>query len=196
MIQLNYSYNFSLLDIDNEIWGVVSGSNGRFMVSNMGRVKSVKKSWITWRGGVMSKPDVILKPRKSSAGYLSMKTTDTTIIIHRAVAEYFLEKEIGKNMVNHKNGVKTDNRVENLEWCTAKENCNHAKLLGLIPPSYWKGKKGGNHIASRKVICVTNNTKYNSLAEAAEALKITPSHISEVCSGVRKKTGGLIFKYI
>jgi exoribonuclease II len=71
--------------------------------------------------------------REGLDGYLKVKLMvndkQKDFFIHRLVAEYFLEKEEGKNYVNHKDGVKTHSYLSNLEWCTAKENVEHAHSM-------------------------------------------------------------------
>ena len=64
---------------------------------------------------------------------------EKTFLIHRVVAECYLERVDGKNEINHKDGDKRNNRVENLEWCTRSENMNHAYVMGLIEinPANW-----------------------------------------------------------
>lgn len=79
-----------------------------------------------------------IKPRYTRQGYARICARNNVtgkrddLYIHRLVAEYFLDKDPNKKYVNHKNCIRSDNRVENLEWCTAKENTNQTAKLGHI----------------------------------------------------------------
>lgn len=79
-----------------------------------------------------------IRPRYTSHGYARICTrNDVTrkrddLYIHRLVAEYFLKQDPRKKYVNHKNCDRSDNRVDNLEWCTAKENTDQTEKLGHI----------------------------------------------------------------
>lgn len=93
-----------------------------------------------------------IKPRKTSHGYLrvyarNIKTNKRTdLYVHRLVAEYFIPNPENKKYVNHLNCDRSDNRVENLEWCTAKENTDYTIQVGHISRDAETGRYVSNYI--------------------------------------------------
>ena len=111
--------------MDKEIWLPVKNFEGFYEVSNMGNVRRTKSKRLR----------AISHTEYYSHVLLSVNGKHTTLRVHRLVAEAFLPPIEGKNHVNHKNGDKHDNRVDNLEWCTQAENNLHAyRTLHRVAP--------------------------------------------------------------
>jgi hypothetical protein len=142
-----YYLNYSTKDISGEIWIDINGYEGLYKVSNIGRVKSLEKEIAIGR----TKPETIKRSYKNHKGYLKVQLNNKgkhrSRFVHRLVLENFtLESKLE---VNHKNMVKTDNRLENLEYVTGKENVNHATMMtGRV----WKHTMGGNHHGARRIL--------------------------------------------
>ena len=116
----------------NEIWKSVIGFEGRYEVSSMGRIKALSRE-ISYSDGRKGRlPERLIKGTLLSVGYYSVSfDTKTRKSIHTVVAEAFLGLPEYRQTVNHKDGNKINNCVENLEWATYKENNNHARKTGL-----------------------------------------------------------------
>ena len=119
-----------------EIWKNVVGFEEQYEISNLGNLRSKERFVKHWRGGERKYKSNFKNIRLNDKGYFRCnlknegKRYDFTI--HRLVALAFIPNEENKPFINHKNGIKTDNRVENLEWCNQSENVTHAVKNRLI----------------------------------------------------------------
>jgi hypothetical protein len=186
-----------------EIWKPIEGFEGYYEVSSLGNVKSVDRIIPSVDGRNYNRKERIKVLSKSQFGYLKVNLYKYGELygksVHRLVAEAFIPNPKDKPEVNHKNGIKTDNKVDNLEWCTSKENINHAINLGLskIPENWGKGKHHhrskliGQFSISGKLI-----KKYYGGNEASRQTGICQTSISMACRKELKTAGGFIWKFL
>lgn len=156
-----------------EVWKPVKSYENYYEVSNLGNVKRLKK-------------DKHLVPSKDLNGYfqvlLCKNGTRKCMKIHKLVANAFIENPNNYNVVNHKDEVKTNNFVENLEWCTIKYNVNYG--TGLTRAAQ-KRMMPIYQMLNKEIIAT-----YKSAVEASEITGINYSKIRMCCRNERKTAGG------
>lgn len=177
-----------------EVWKPVIGFEGLYEVSSLGRVKSL----IAAKNGKKNTriSNKILKPGQDSYGYCRVRLTghDGELhqwMVHRLVMIAFVGEVKDKPQVNHINGIKTDNRLENLEWVTQSENVLHAYEHDLMKPCDNGLKKGIIAMRDGKIV-----GEFASIREMCRVLELDRRCVQRILYGQGISHHGLTFKEI
>jgi len=173
-----------------EVWKDVEGYEDIYQVSNIGNVKSKR----FWTGSKYIYRDKILKPSKSSSGYLqvifSKNGKTKSKFIHKLVASAFLENKNNYKEVNHKDENKENNNINNLEWCNHKYNMNYGNIKEKLAKK--KEKRVAKYDKDGNLISI-----YNSIKEASIKNNVQSNAVVACCKYKKgyKTCGGYIWKY-
>lgn len=172
-----------------EIWKDIPEYENLYQASTLGRIRSVKNNYL------------IMNDYDNKHGYRSItlyKNKNKKVEkVHRLIAKTFMPNPFNKPCTNHKNGIRYDNRVENLEWVDYSENAKHGfRKLGRINP--WKGKFGSEHNRSKEVRWYSSDRillgTFGSISEAERETKIKRETIKSNYLGTHKSKMGYIWE--
>lgn len=183
------------MDLVNEIWKDIKGYENLYQVSNFGNVKSFYNK------------SHLLKLKPDKYGYISVtlvkEKKKKRKRVHRLVAEAFIENTNNYLVINHIDGNKQNNNVNNLEWCTQKHNIEEAWRLGLSKTSEKNRKISSEWCKKNKIKKVAQYDKemklikiWNSEIEASKKTKISKTSINNNICGLSKSAGGYIWVLI
>lgn len=177
--------------LHGERWSSLETKDKTIFVSSLGRVAYDIK-------GVRC----LYSQSSDKCGYMRIKQQrGLSPLVHRLVALAFIGNIPADMEINHKNGNKQDNRVENLEIVSHKQNMNHAKTVLGFRFDGMKGKNGKKHHLSMPVLCLDRSgnlvQEYESVRMAAKLCGLDASNISAVCNGKygHITCGGYFWKY-
>ena len=196
-----------------EIWRAVEGFDGKYEVSDMGRVRTLTRR-VRCGGGFRINYGRILKTivvYRKNVVYRSITLWDSvnrpkTFLVHKLVAKAFIDNPENMPCVDHIYGSEIGDAVWNLRWCTQKENmrfelarkhCSESKR-GEKNPRY--GKFGADNPCSKVVLQLSLKgnliQKYDSATEASNRTGVNLGHLAACCRGEQKTAGGYIWKYV
>lgn len=188
-----------------EIWKPIQNYEKFYEISNYGRIKT-KERIVRNNNGFMTRKPRILKPVLNSKGYCRIMLTDEhknkkRYFVHRLVAQHFLKPVDGANVVNHKDFNIKNNKVENLEWTTFKENMQYSFKRGRFDKAIKNFKarlKIQNEKLKKSVIGISlksgEKIKFHFLNDVKKA-GFQPSCVCDVCKGKRKTHLGYVWMY-
>lgn len=173
--------------LSGEIWKDIPGYEGLYKSSNLGRIKSLDKKITNKNGQSKIQREIILK-ETNDRGYKIVTLTNNyksyRTGCHRLVAKAFIENPENKPCVNHKNGIKDDNRIENLEWVTYSENEIHS--IRVLGKTRKKGESSSlSKLTEKNVLAIRRlhriNPKYNRKL-VAKKFNIHPNSLNDITS--------------
>ena len=187
-----------------EIWHDVKGYEGIYKFSTLGRIKSVARKMGDAPGVTRKMPERIMKQAVNNKGYMTVMLSRgdrkrRPLFVHRIIAQAIPNPE-NKPCVNHKDGNPKNNKINNLEWCTQKENTRHGWEHGLMENVRAAVSKRCKttlpEINKNPVKNLTTGKIYPSIKDAAEAYSLPANAISNALrSKGKSRSGGCFWAY-
>ena len=180
-----------------EVWKDIKDYEGLYQGSNLGRARSLDRWVKSINGSVRFCKGRILKPCTTKDGYLLVNLCKNgkikSFLVHRLVAEVFIDNPDNLPQVNHKDENKLNNNAENLEWCSSSYNINFGTRNEKVAEKNTNGKQ------CKPILQYTLDGKFvrewKSAKQAEREGGFNQSHITHCCIGERKKHHNFIWKY-
>lgn len=157
-----------------------------------------KYTFEVYEDGTIYGPKGVRKLQKTKSGYLSLcmgRYPTKSVLVHRLVAQAFIPNSENKPCVNHIDGDKTNNSVDNLEWVTYEENARHAWNHSLYPRIY--GRRNARLVPVRQLDMDRNEIAvYPTIKDASDATGVQQMSISRASSGKLKTAGGFLWERV
>jgi hypothetical protein len=197
---------------NEEIWKDIEGYEGLYQISNLGRVKSLPRIVSNHLGSHTSK-ERILKLQYRKDKYINVHLLKDRIekiyFVHRLVAKAFIPNPDCLPDINHKDENPSNNRVENLEWCTEEYNMNYGNCIEKRKATFARNesflkanvtKVRNKSRGAETPICGTSKDgniilSYRSITEASHKTGISKGHLGECVKGIRKSAGSYYWNY-
>lgn len=179
-----------------EIWKDIPEFEGYYQISNLGRVRSMdRKIYNSWNDMFQNYTGKIMHPSRRKKGYLGICLTKNnkqkSFLIHRLVAEAFIPNPNNYPQINHKDEIKTNNCVENLEWCDCKYNVNYGSCKANSSRT-----RTNNMYNQKPVMCIETGVVFYNSRDVERKTGINSSNIRSACRGVYKTSHGYHWKYV
>lgn len=178
-----------------EEWKPIPEWEKYYCASSFGRIKSLKYES---SNNQFKNCDMIKSQKIGTRGYLDVTLCNNgeskTLRVARLVGNLFVPNPENKPQINHKKGIKTDNRFFMIEWNTRSENQKHSfRELNRKPTAFWTGKRSPS---AKKVICIESGEVFQSVLEAANKILVSSGMITMVCRKERGSAKKFHFKYV
>lgn len=182
-----------------EIWRDICGYSGLYQVSNLGNVRSLGVHFIRSDGKPYTRDPRAINPISNNCGYLCVELHNRGLakrfLVHRLVAQAFIPNPNNYPEINHIDENKTNNAVDNLEWCTHQQNsCHGTRAVRIKQTLKNRGRTVPVLMFSKQGELLR---RFDGINEAASEMQISSGSIVECCKGTkyRKSAGGYVWKY-